>query len=61
MTSKAQKKLEYDLAEFLDDKIIHYANKFQGKVPPPPQFDTAPDWYQKTMIAVAHDIFEHYL
>jgi hypothetical protein len=57
--SKAKKKLVRELAEFLDDRIIRYANEFQGKEPPPPCFETAPGWYKKTLLSVAHDVREH--
>jgi hypothetical protein len=61
MPSKSQKKFELELAEFMDDRIIKYANEFQGKEPPPPCFKTAPVWYKKTMLAVAKDVIETYL
>jgi hypothetical protein len=59
---KPQKKLERELAEFMDEKLIEYTNKFQferaAKAVP---FKTAPAWYKKTMLAVAKDVIETYL
>jgi hypothetical protein len=62
MTSKSQKKFELELAEFMDRKLIEYTNRFQfereAKAVP---FKTAPEWYKRTLLSVAHDICEHYL
>jgi hypothetical protein len=51
--------LNRKLAEFMDERIMHYANKFQGTIPPLIPFEDEPDWYKKTMEALAKEVIKY--
>jgi hypothetical protein len=58
---KPQKKLERELAEFMDDRIITHYRRIRGGVGAPEPLKLAPKWYQEVMCAVAKDVAENYL